>query len=209
MSTEERIKMEERIQELRRRKGLSQEQLAEILGVSRQAVSKWEGGQSLPEVEKLIAMSALFDVTVDYILKGGTPQSGKRNDTRVGSLTVSSVATMLLAIAVFAVAGQISDGTHTMDIYGGLIIESVGLMLMLVGFFIGGGRILNKPLFTVNILLAGILPSSFLLQILLRYYPRPVTPLLSILLFAGAYLVLCGTVLYFAVGRKKKGNHQA
>ena len=198
--------IEERIQELRKGKGLSQEQLADVLGVSRQAVSKWESGQSLPEIEKLLAMSELFEVTVDYILKGEAPPAytGKRHSSHIGSQIVSAVAAMLLAIAVISTIGQLSDGIYTMDIYGGLIIESVGVMLLLVGFFLAGGRIINKPLYVVNILLAGILPSLFVPHIFFRYYPRPMALLspIPILLFLATYLLICGVVIYFSMIRK-------
>ena len=60
----------DRIQALRKMKGLSQEELAEKTGVSRQAVSKWESGQSAPDLDKIIIMSEYFGVTTDYILKG-------------------------------------------------------------------------------------------------------------------------------------------
>lgn len=63
----------ERIQYLRKTKGLSQEELAEKVGVSRQAVSKWESKQSTPDIENMIIMSELFDVTTDYLLKGIEP----------------------------------------------------------------------------------------------------------------------------------------
>ncbi|WP_232500748.1 helix-turn-helix transcriptional regulator [Lactobacillus iners] len=48
---------------------MSQEELAGKVGVSRQAVSKWESEQSLPDLEKIITMSDYFGVTTDYILK--------------------------------------------------------------------------------------------------------------------------------------------
>lgn len=54
---------------LRKRKGWSQEELAEQLGVTRQSVSKWEGAQSVPDIPKIIQMSELFGVTTDYLLK--------------------------------------------------------------------------------------------------------------------------------------------
>jgi len=60
----------DRIQNLRKTKGISQEELADKIGVSRQAVSKWESEQSLPDMEKIIIMSDYFEVTTDYILKG-------------------------------------------------------------------------------------------------------------------------------------------
>lgn len=59
----------DKLYELRKKQGLSQEQLAEKLGVSRQAVSKWESGQAAPEYEKLIAISDYFNVTLDYLMK--------------------------------------------------------------------------------------------------------------------------------------------
>ena len=63
----------DRIQNLRKIKGISQEQLAEAIGVSRQAVSKWESEQSTPDFEKIVLMSDFFDVTTDYLLKGIEP----------------------------------------------------------------------------------------------------------------------------------------
>lgn len=60
----------DRIQELRKKKGISQEDLANSIDVSRQAVSKWESGQSSPELEKIILLSEYFEVTTDYLIKG-------------------------------------------------------------------------------------------------------------------------------------------
>lgn len=59
----------EKLLTLRKANNLTQEQLAEKLEVSRQSVSKWESGQAAPELEKIIAMSAIFNVTTDYLLK--------------------------------------------------------------------------------------------------------------------------------------------
>lgn len=58
----------QRIQELRKKRGMSQESLGDALGVSRQAVSKWEGDNGIPELDTLIAMSRLFEVTVGQLL---------------------------------------------------------------------------------------------------------------------------------------------
>ena len=60
----------ERITELRKSKELSQEELAEQLGVSRQSVSKWETGVSIPDTDKAVAMSRIFGVTADFLLTG-------------------------------------------------------------------------------------------------------------------------------------------
>ena len=54
---------------IRKNKGLTQEELAEKLSVSRQAVAKWESGQVYPEITNLIQISNLFNVTVDYLVR--------------------------------------------------------------------------------------------------------------------------------------------
>lgn len=58
-----------KIKTLREQHNLSQEQLAEVLGVSRQLVSKWERGAGMPTVDMIVGISKLFEVTTDYILR--------------------------------------------------------------------------------------------------------------------------------------------
>ena len=69
----------EKMYALRKKSGLSQEQLAEQLKVSRQAISKWESGQSMPESDKLVAISSYFNVSLDYLMKE-TEETNDNND---------------------------------------------------------------------------------------------------------------------------------
>lgn len=59
----------EKILQLRKASDMTQEQLAEKVGVSRQSVSKWEGGQAVPELDKLLELGRIFNVTTDYLIK--------------------------------------------------------------------------------------------------------------------------------------------
>ncbi len=59
----------DKIIELRKKAGWSQEELAQQLGVSRQSVSKWEGAQSIPDIDKIVQMSRIFGVSTDFLLK--------------------------------------------------------------------------------------------------------------------------------------------
>lgn len=59
----------DKIMNLRKKAGWSQEELAEKVGVSRQSISKWESGQSIPDINRIIELSKIFDVSTDYLLK--------------------------------------------------------------------------------------------------------------------------------------------
>lgn len=98
--------LSEKIYALRRKSGLSQEQLAEIIGVSRQAISKWEGGSSVPESEKLIAISEYFNVTLDYLLKEDDDRIQKPERETENGQPFKSRRGMLFGI-VICVAGVI------------------------------------------------------------------------------------------------------
>ena len=76
-----------RICELRKKYSYSQEYVASVLGVTRQAVSKWETDQSAPDTYNLIALAELFDVSVEYLAIGTTKED---KDTREQNSTVSS-----------------------------------------------------------------------------------------------------------------------
>ena len=72
--------MGQRIAQKRKEQGLSQEGLGEQLGVSRQAIYKWESGAAVPEIDKLIALSRLFDVSVGWLLGVEDPRPEGNGD---------------------------------------------------------------------------------------------------------------------------------
>lgn len=78
----------EKIQKLRKESGFSQEELSELLGVSRQSVSNWERDNGMPEIEKIVRMSELFHVSTDYLLTE-KPESEQTADSGTEGLYVS------------------------------------------------------------------------------------------------------------------------
>ena len=64
------MEFNEKLQELRKKKGLTQEELAEVLYVSRTAISKWESGRGYPSIDSLKAIARFFGLTVDELLSG-------------------------------------------------------------------------------------------------------------------------------------------
>ena len=77
-----------RLYQLRKQKGLSQEELANRLNVSRQTVSKWEVGDSTPDMEKLVAISDLFDVSLDKLVMGKEDEPQNPTTTKSELVTV-------------------------------------------------------------------------------------------------------------------------
>ncbi len=76
------MELNEKIQELRKQKGLTQEQLAEVLIVSRAAVSKWESGRGYPNIDSLKAIANFFGVTIDELLSGNELLTIAEEDTK-------------------------------------------------------------------------------------------------------------------------------
>lgn len=96
------MNLADRIQRLRKEKGISQEELANVLGVSRQAVSKWESEQSIPDLDKIIALSEYFAVTTDYILKGTEiPAAANQKKTYALYGGLGGICAMLAGILSF------------------------------------------------------------------------------------------------------------
>ena len=93
--------LSERIYKFRRKSGLSQEQLAEKIGVSRQAISKWESGTSTPELEKLRALSDCFSITLDELVKDETAnQEASEAPLKSRENKASKVAEMKVGIGL-------------------------------------------------------------------------------------------------------------
>ena len=121
----------ERIQSLRKASGISQEELAERIGVSRQAVSKWEGGQSLPDLEKIILLSDQLETTTDYLLKGIPPApEGKRNR---GPLLASIAGTVLNGAGLIAAVAIWVERQTAYAVAIGLIAMLIGTGIFLLG----------------------------------------------------------------------------
>ena len=165
----------EKILMLRKARGMNQEQLAEALGVSRQAVSKWELNEAVPDVGRVVMLSELFGVTTDYLLKSGhsettdmrtsepvapnTPADSDRKWLGV-AVTIVSALSLLVICAVESMQGinYYSDsGFYGSGLTGHLMFDGwfflffFGLVLCLVGGIrILKGKSFLLPVFTLS-----------------------------------------------------------
>ena len=80
----------ENLREIRKQRNITQEELAELLGVSRQAISKWESGNGYPETEKLIEISRQLNISLDYLLNDASNVAEKENGEEKSAVYVPS-----------------------------------------------------------------------------------------------------------------------
>ncbi len=146
--------LSEKLYQLRKKSGLSQEQLAEQLNVSRQAISKWESGTAVPESEKLITISNYFDVSVDYLLKdevvditNSTEVDNKMNSKMLaGSIiciagSVGMILWGLISIFSPTVSDRMSESSMiTIDGNGILLMVCVVAVIAGAGLLLKGRR---------------------------------------------------------------------
>ena len=141
----------EKISKLRKENNYTQEQLAEILNVSRQSVSKWETDLTYPETEKIIALSKLFECSADYLLKEDADESGREIKLKIVEVDSSEknreyINSLLLTylsfpplfgfiVAFFSVKNADRIGSKKMKVlsFVGMAVSLILTALMVIG----------------------------------------------------------------------------
>ena len=216
------MSMAKRIQDLRKMRGISQEQLAEKVGVSRQAVSKWESEQSIPDLDKIITMSEFFGVTTDYLLKGvestqlTESSRSKSSIFRTYNANFVAVATALNFIGLVVACAVWYERQVSTAIAIGLVLMALGCMVYLLGTNIGMGLMGTRQeekdevkcrFWRLNIWLLSFLILSVVYNMLVLGRPAPYPllahPLISFPLFWVVYMAVCLGVV-FACSRRSR-----
>ena len=144
--------LSEKLYKLRKNSGLSQEQLAEKLNVSRQAISKWESGTAVPESEKLVTISNYFGVSVDYLLKDDEEDKGKDTDSIVEEkpkmiagiiICIAGIVSMVIwgLLSIFSPEASDQIGESSMITIDG---NGIFLILCVVAIIVGAGLLLKS-----------------------------------------------------------------
>lgn len=132
----------ENIYKLRTEKNMSQTDLANVLDVSRQSVSKWENNSAVPDLERIVNMSRIFEVTLDELVFGESVQSKKAPEppqAQVSQITLNikpktAAGALLLVFGMVFFLLSIFWGNHLW--FGEEIGELIGLMISLIGLFL-------------------------------------------------------------------------
>ena len=133
----------EKIQVLRKQSGLSQEQLGALVGVSRQAISKWELGESIPDVDNVVQLSNTFGVTTDFLLKNdygvvdeSTAMAAIKRHTEVAEPGLKSVFEQVskTKLAHVGIASSVIGGAGMIFSQMGLLWRTTASLLFIVSF---------------------------------------------------------------------------
>jgi Predicted transcriptional regulators len=151
----------DRIQSLRKVKGISQEQLADKIGVSRQAVSKWESEQSSPDLEKIILLSDYIEVTTDYILKGIEPKPDLSEKRKTDARIFSAVGTALNFIGLIVAIYIWTEKQSVSSVVIGFTFIAFGCMIFVIGQLTGENvKVASKYFWLLNVWLLSLMPIS-------------------------------------------------
>ena len=127
----------DKLRRLRKEQGMSQEELAQQLNVSRQSVSKWESGQGFPETDKLLMIGNIFDASMDYLLKNSAGEEG--TDAEPGYYVNREAVQGYLAIKRYG-ARRIATGVAIMVLSISAVMlfeDAVGTFLFFLGIAAG------------------------------------------------------------------------
>jgi len=123
----------ERLLKLRKEKNISQEDLANVLDISRQTVSKWETDQSLPDSDKIVPLCEYFGITTDELLTGNhNIKEAKKENVKSNFARNIAIAVMLYIfaiIAIIAIAGGLNKPILGVSIFFGFIAIATGLLI--------------------------------------------------------------------------------
>jgi len=179
-----------KLQELRKTKGISQQELADKLNVSRQSVSKWELNDSVPEISKIVLISEIYSISLDHLLRETdetTSSSERKNEAKV----LFVVSTFLIVIGLLLAIGGWDQEKYLESIAGGLIIQMVGLAVLLIGKAISPSEKFPIKLKVANYIFLAFMPMSILTNMLkgnsICPYPRNSQVLL---LFLSIYIAV-------------------
>lgn len=170
----------DKIQQLRKANNLSQEQLASQLDVSRQAVSKWELNESIPDTDKIIFLSKVFSVSTDYLLLDQNESFNGDSSANSASLDKQRVRSMLLAAIIISVMGLlISIGSLSFfDSQVGFLFGLAIQVLAVVFFEMSVHGVhpeiyvsARKRFYLMNVWLLLYSPSAIITSYVLRHLP--------------------------------------
>ena len=177
------MKLSDKIIQLRKAKGWSQEALAERLNVSRQAISRWEGATAQPDAANILQLSKLFGVTTDYLLNDEYESDNDLPKVKqLNSDGIHQIMIFMVTLEVMILIIQFMTTIILQNIFFGML-SFISFVAVIGGFEYAHQkkstevneitRTFRKKFYKISAWLGTYFPVRFVVEILLPFYPRP------------------------------------
>lgn len=207
------MKLYEKILFLRKSKGMTQEELAERLDVSRQAVSRWESGTAMPDAGNILQLANLFEVTTDYLLREDhgdkvdaiPAQKPQRGDPQIAVIVLAGIEAMMVLVQGIS-AFLLQNTVFT-------VLAMLPFAALVAGFELGWrkradgadekARACRVRFYQITAWLGLYFPVRLLLRTAMRLWPRPYSVLVLECGIGAVYLFLAA-LLSWRIGKGKQ-----
>ena len=210
------------IQEIRKEKGLTQKELAELIGVSDKTISKWENGNSSPDTSMLMSLSEALEITVNELLSAEkiSPENYsmkaeetimtlmKENEAGKRTHLISQIIGLLLIILAFVLIFAISAGTETIALF----LDSAGFVFLLIisvgVVLLSGARdresvlmLLSKTVIPIGIVIAIV---SFIIFMALINDLSVIGPNLCVIMLSILYSCIAKIIIEIMISKRRQ-----
>lgn len=196
------MKLSEKIVRLRKINGLSQEDLAEKISVSRQAISRWEGGTAQPDATNILQLSKLFGVTTDYLLNDEYESDEDLPKVKEAkSDGIHQIMILMVTLEVMILMIQFMSTIILQNVFLG-ILSFLPFIAVIGGFEYGyqkksrevsevneTAKTFRKKFYKISAWLGAYFPIRFVVIMFASFYPRPYSVLVLECVIAAVYLM--------------------
>lgn len=194
------MKLSKKIVRLRKVNGWSQEDLAEKLNVSRQAISRWEGATAQPDATNILQLSKLFGVTTDYLLNDEYESDNDLPKVKqINSDGIHQIMILMVTLEVMILIIQFMSTIILQNIFFG-ILSFIPFIAVIGGFEYAYQkksteateitRTFRKKFYKISAWLGAYFPVRFMLTILSHFYPRPYNTIVLECVILAIYLMV-------------------
>ena len=205
------VKLSDKIIILRKQHGMSQEDLAEKLNISRQAISRWENGSATPDASNILQLSKLFNVTTDYLLNDDFKSDNdlpKLKETKENNL--KQIMIYLITLEVMVLLMQIMATIILQNVF--FVVLSIIPFVALVGGFEYAYKkngknenetsaVFRKNFYKISAWLGLYFPTRLLVTAAMHFYSHPYSAIIFEIMVVSTYLML-STIVVLSIEKK-------
>ena len=192
------MNLSEKLLKLRKQSGLSQQELADQLNVSRQSISKWELNESVPDISNILALSEIYHVSTDYLLKDSIENDTKGN--RIDLMIV--ISTCIVFIGLLSAYMLWKHYQNSICLLVGMLIQIIGIIVFEIFALPTHQQKYQRKFFSINIWLLCFIPIFYMSEYTMTYQLIDGSMSSVLLFYLPTFLSLLMSFIIFILIRK-------